>query len=94
MRLLTLFRRGRGNRAIHAGYYDISNQVRIIGIGHLDGCEELSQVVAHGQHGFCLSMERTENNFVLSYFAGTLDRWYCGHGYFQLPQRPEIWRSF
>ena len=40
-------------------------------------------------------MERTENDFVLSYFAGTLDRWYCGHGFFpELPRRPEIGALF
>jgi len=40
-------------------------------------------------------MERTENDFVLSYFAGTLDRWYFGHGYFQsYPKAQKFWRSF
>jgi hypothetical protein len=83
MRSLTLFRRRRGNRAIHARQYDFSNQILITGIGHLDACEEPSQVVAYGQHRFCLPMERTENDFILGYFAVTLNRWYCGHGYFQ-----------
>ena len=83
MGLLTLFRRRRGNRTVHARQYDFSNQIFITWIGHLDACEELSQVLAHRQHRFCLPMERTENDFVLGYRAVTLDRWYCGHGYFQ-----------
>jgi len=83
VRSLTFFRRRRGNRAIHARQYDFSNQILITWIGHFDACEELSQVVAYGQHRFCLPMERTENDFVFGYFAVTLDRWYCGHGYFQ-----------
>jgi hypothetical protein len=83
MRSLTPFRRRRGNRAIHARQYDLSNQILITWIGHFDAREELSQVLAYGQHRFCLPMERTENDFVLGYFAVALDRWYCGHGYFQ-----------
>jgi hypothetical protein len=99
MRSLTLFRRRRGNRAIHARQYDFSNQILITWIGHLDVCEEPSQVVAYGQHRFCLPMERTENDFVLGYFAVTLDRWYCGHGYFQnCPEGQKLavffWPSF
>ena len=94
MRSLTLFRRCRGNRSIHARQYDFSNQSFITWIGHFDACEEFSQIVAYGQHRFCLPMERTENDFVLGYFAVTLDRWCCGHGYFQ--NCPEIrnWGSF
>jgi hypothetical protein len=83
MGLLTLFRRCRGNRTFHARQYDFSNQIFITRIGHLDACEELSQVLAHRQHRFCLPVERTKNDFVLGYRAVTLDRWYCGHGYFQ-----------
>jgi hypothetical protein len=81
--LLTLFRRRRGNRTVHARQYDFSNQILITWIGHLDTCDELSQVLAHRQHRFCLTVERTKNDFVLGYRAVTLDRWYCGHGYFQ-----------
>jgi hypothetical protein len=81
--LLALFGRRRGNRSIHARQYDFSNQILITWIGHLDTCDELSQVLAHRQHRLCLPVERTENDFVLVYRAVTLDRWYCGHGYFQ-----------
>ena len=81
--LLALFGRRRGNRTIHARQYDFSNQILITWISHLDTCDELSQVLAHRQHRFCLPVERTKNDFVLGYRAVTLDRWYCGHGYFQ-----------
>jgi hypothetical protein len=39
-------------------------------------------------------VERTKNDFVLGYRAVTLDRWYCGHGYFQNCPKARNWRSF
>src|SRR5262245_59107675 len=94
MRLLTLFRRRRGNRSIDARQYDFSNQILITRIGHLDICKELSQVLAHGQHRFCLPVKRTENDFVLGYCAVTLDRWYCSHVISRAAPKARNWRSF